>query len=391
MNESLRGPLIANQAGTPPAPKGSRPSLRLSAIAGIALLSAAVGAGTGAGVASLVDNGGSTGATAISASAPASNGTTISPSGASTIADLYTQLRPSVVQLEVSSSSGAGTGSGVILDTEGHIVTNYHVVQDMSEIDVKLSDGTIVTANVVGTDPGDDLAVIQIDPSGLKLTPATLADTSQLRIGDSVIAIGNPLDLEATLTEGVVSGLGRVLSDGNGRPLRELVQTDTAINPGNSGGGLFNLSGQLVGITNALENPTGQDSFSGIGYAIPSSTLQQYLNDMLAGKTVSHARLGVSLGDLTPQIAQQMGLSIQSGVMIGSVQRGSGAANAGLQGAVGNQPGDVIVAIDGNAVKTFDDLAGYLDTKNPGDKVTLQVVRDGQQMDVNVTLDAWTQ
>jgi putative serine protease PepD len=372
MNESLRGPLIANQAGTPPAPNGSRPSLRLSAIAGIALLSAAVGAGTGAGVASLVDNGGSTGATAISASAPASNGTTISPSGASTIADLYTQLRPSVVQLEVSSSSGAGTGSGVILDTEGHIVTNYHVVQDMSEIDVKLSDGTIVTANVVGTDPGDDLAVIQIDPSGLKLTPATLADTSQLRIGDSVIAIGNPLDLEATLTEGVVSGLGRVLSDGNGRPLRELVQTDTAINPGNSGGGLFNLSGQLVGITNALENPTGQDSFSGIGYAIPASTLQQYLNDMLAGKTVSHARLGVSLGDLTPQIAQQMGLSIQSGVMIGSVQRGSGAANAGLQGAVGNQPGDVIVAIDGNAVK-------------------LQVVRDGHQMDVNVTLDAWTQ
>ena len=392
MNESLRGPLVNSQAGTPQAPRGSRPSLRLGAIAGIALLSAAVGAGTGAGVASLIDNGGNSTSTAVTSSAPGSSSSTIiSQTGAVSIADLYTRLRPSVVQLEVSSSSGAGTGSGVILDAEGHIVTNYHVVQDMSEIDVKLSDGTIVTASVVGTDPGDDLAVIKIDPSGLNLTPATLADTSQLRIGDSVIAIGNPLDLEATLTEGVVSGLGRVLSDGNGRPLRELVQTDTAINPGNSGGGLFNLNGQLVGITNALENPTGQDSFSGIGYAIPASTLQQYLSDMLAGKTVSHPRLGVSLGNLTPQIAQQMGLKVNSGVMIGSVQRGSGAARAGLQGAVGNQPGDVIVAIDGHAVKTFDDLAGYLDTKNPGDKVTLQVVRDGQQMDVSVTLDAWTQ
>jgi S1-C subfamily serine protease len=392
MNESLRGPLVNSQAGTPQAPRGSRPSLRLGAIAGIALLSAAVGAGTGAGVASLIDNGGNSTSTAVTSSAPGSSSSTIiSQTGAVSIADLYTRLRPSVVQLEVSSSSGAGTGSGVILDAEGHIVTNYHVVQDMSEIDVKLSDGTIVTASVVGTDPGDDLAVIKIDPSGLNLTPATLADTSQLRIGDSVIAIGNPLDLEATLTEGVVSGLGRVLSDGNGRPLRELVQTDTAINPGNSGGGLFNLNGQLVGITNALENPTGQDSFSGIGYAIPASTLQQYLSDMLAGKTVSHPRLGVSLGNLTPQIAQQMGLKVDSGVMIGSVQRGSGAARAGLQGAVGNQPGDVIVAIDGHAVKTFDDLAGYLDTKNPGDKVTLQVVRDGQQMDVSVTLDAWTQ
>jgi S1-C subfamily serine protease len=391
MNESLSGPMVTNQAGTPQTPKGARPSLPLVVIAGIALLSAAVGAGTGAGIASLVDNGSNTTSTAVTASAPASSSAT-SQTGAVSIADLYTRLRPSVVQLDVTSPSGGGTGSGVILDTEGHIVTNYHVVQGTNEIDVKLSDGTVVTGSVVGTDPGDDLAVIKIDPAGATLTPVALADTSQLRIGDSVIAIGNPLDLEATLTEGVVSGLGRVLSDGNGgRPLRELVQTDTAINPGNSGGGLFNLNGQLVGITNALENPSGQDSFSGIGYAIPASTVQQYLPDMLAGKTISHARLGVSLGDLTPGIAQQMGLNVDSGVMIGSVQRGSGAAKAGLQGAIGDQPGDVIVAIDGHSVKTFDDLAGYLDTKNPGDKVTLQLVRGGQKMDVSVTLDAWTQ
>ncbi len=213
------------------------------------------------------------------------------------------------VTVTSSTTNGGGTGSGIILDTEGHIATNYHVVANSDQYDVTMADGTVVSATVVGTDPGDDLAIIQIPATGLTLTPAKLADSATTRVGDSVVAIGNPLDLEATLTEGVVSGLGRVLSDGNGRPLRELIQTDTAINPGNSGGGLFNLNGELVGITNALENPSGQDSFSGIGYAIPVSTLQTYLPDMLAGKTISHARLGVSLVTLTPSVARDLNIN----------------------------------------------------------------------------------
>jgi S1-C subfamily serine protease len=386
MNESLSGSI-----NLPRQPNNPKPRLPLGAVAGIVLLSAAVGAGTGAGIATVVDNGNSDTTTQAAVTAPDTTTTTAGNTASSaSLADLYIRLRPSIVKVDVATATGAGTGSGVILDTAGHIATNYHVVADATELDVKLSDGNIATATVVGTDPGDDLAIIKIDPAGTQLTPVTLADTSQLRIGDSVVAIGNPLDLEATLTDGIVSGLGRVLSDGNGRPLRELIQTDTAINPGNSGGGLFDLNGRLVGITNALENPSGQDAFSGIGYAIPASTLKMYLPQMLDGQTVSHPRLGVSLGDLSPSIADQFGLSVDSGVMIGAVQPGSGAANAGLRGATANQPGDVIVAIDGQDVATYDDLASYLDTKQPGDTITLRIVRNNQTMDVSVTLDAWT-
>jgi putative serine protease PepD len=358
-------------------------------LAGIVLVSAAVGAGTGAGTLALLDNGNS-GTTAITPAA-ASSAPVLGNGSAVSIADLYTQLRPSVVKIGVTSANSAGTGSGIMLDTQGHIATNYHVVDGADKIDVTMADGTVVSANVVGTDPGDDLAVVQVPTAGLTLTPVKLADTTETRVGDDVVAIGNPLDLEATLTEGVVSGLGRVLNAGsNGRPLRELIQTDTAINPGNSGGGLFNLNGELVGITNALENPTGQDSFSGIGYAIPASTLQKYLPDMLAGRTVSHAKLGVSLVTLTPSIAQQLNIDVDNGVMVGEVDPGSAAAKAGLEGATRNRAGDIITAIDGNKVTTYDDIATYLDTKTPGDVVKVTVQRDGQQKDLNITLDNWT-
>ena len=358
-------------------------------LAGIVLVSAAIGAGTGAGTLALIDNGNS-GTTTAAASVPSASAPSITNASGVSVADLYTQLRPSIVKIGVSSATSAGTGSGIVLDTQGHIATNYHVVVNASQIDVTLADGTVVSANVVGTDPGDDLAVVQIPTTGLTLTPVKLAN-GDTRVGDDVVAIGNPLDLEATLTEGVVSGLGRVLNDGTGgRPLRELIQTDTAINPGNSGGGLFNLNGELVGITNALENPTGQDSFSGIGYAIPVSTLQKYLPDMLAGKTVSHAKLGVSLVTLTPSIARDLNINVDNGVMVGSVDPSSAAAKAGLQGATRNQAGDIIVAIDGHQVSTYDDIASYLDTKNPGDTIKITVQRAGQQKDLNVTLDAWT-
>lgn len=407
MNESLSERLHiprpaghGAEQGAGAGPTGPKPHrFPFSAVAGIILLSAAVGAGSGAGVATLLDNGNNNTTAAVSQPAATSSGAArtanVSSSGAPTsVADLYDNLRPSVVKIDaVATRSGSGgTGSGIVLDKDGHIITNYHVVQGFDQISVSLSDGSSRTATVVGTDPGDDLAVVKIDASGLNLTPVKLGDSTQTRIGDTVLAIGNPLDLEATLTEGVISGVGRVLNGGaNARPLRELIQTDTAINPGNSGGGLFNLDGQLIGITNAIENPTGQESFAGIGYAIPVSTVQANLPAMLAGQTVSHARLGVSLEDLTPALADSLGLKVTQGVLVQQVESGSGAARAGLQATVRNQPGDVITGIDGHEVKTFDDLANYLDTKKGGDQVTLNIVRGGNKMDLKVTLDTWTQ
>jgi putative serine protease PepD len=357
----------------------------ISPVVGIILLAALLGGLSGAAIASIWTPESKT-TTIVQQGTPASGSTVPG------VADLYASVRPSIVKITgVSSRTGEGnTGTGVVLDKQGHIVTNYHVISGFDQLDAKLADGSNISAQVVGTDPGDDLAIIKIDVAADKLTPAALADFSKVRVGDAVIAIGNPFDLEATLSEGVVSGLGRVLSSPNTRALSQVIQTDTAVNPGNSGGGLFNLNGQLIGITNAIENPSGADVFAGVAYAIPVSTLQKYQADMLAGKTISHAKLGISLEDVTPAVAQALGLKVQSGVLVGAVDPGSGAARAGLQGMTRTTAGDVIIAIDGHEVKSFDDLAGYLDTKNPGDKVDLKIDRNGSQTTVNVTLDAWT-
>ncbi|HLF78044.1 MAG TPA: trypsin-like peptidase domain-containing protein [Dehalococcoidia bacterium] len=352
----------------------------------VVLASALIGGVSGAAVNSAWDK--DPNAAAVQQAAP----TPIPGQLAPGVADLYASVRPSVVRIvAVSTSTGqGGTGSGVVLDKHGDIATNYHVVNGFNQLDVKLADGTDVSAQVVGWDPGDDLAVVKIDVSPDKLSPVELGDSSTVKVGDAVIAIGNPFDLEATLTEGVVSGIGRILSDGNARPLRELIQTDTAINPGNSGGGLFNLNGELIGITNAIENPSGQDVFVGIGYAIPVNTLKSYLPQMLAGKTISHARLGLSLQDLTPAVANSLGIKVRQGVLVQAVDPNSGAARAGLRGTSRSQPGDVIVAIDGHDAKTFEDLAGYVDTKKVGDKVELKIDRGGSEVTLSVTLDAWT-
>jgi S1-C subfamily serine protease len=354
----------------------------ITPLAGIVLLAALIGGLSGAAIASVWTP---EAKTAVVQQAGPGAGST-----APGVAELYASLRPSVVKITAASSTGEGIGSGVVLDKQGHIATNYHVVNGFDHLDVKLSDGSNITAQVVGTDSGDDLAIIKIDVAADKLTPVVLADFSKVRVGDAVVAIGNPFDLEATLSEGVVSGLGRVLSGQNTRALSQVIQTDTAVNPGNSGGGLFNLNGELIGITNAIENPSGADVFAGVAYAIPVSTLQKYQADMLAGKTIAHAKLGISLQDITPAVASALGLKVQAGVLVGSVDPGSGAASGGLRGMTRTQVGDVIIAIDGHEVKTFEDLAEYLDTKKPGDKVEIKIDRNGSQMTLTVTLDAWT-
>ena len=321
---------------------------------------------------------------------------TVSHTIASDVADLYEEVRPSVVRINAlsSNSNSGGVGSGIVLDKEGHVLTNFHVIEGFDQIDVILWDGTAATAVVVGTDPGNDLAVLKAEAPADKLQPATLGDSDAIRAGEFVIAVGNPFDLEGSVTEGIVSGIGRSLGGGTGRPLRQLIQADAAINPGNSGGALFNAAGEVIGITTALENPSGDRVFVGIGYAVPSNVATRFLPEMLSGATVEHPQLGVSMAQdpVTPAVAADLGLSVDHGLLITAVVPGTGADQAGLRGGVdnfGQATGDVIVRIDDREINDYDDLANYIDSKNVGDTVDVVVVRDGEELTIPVTLNAW--
>jgi S1-C subfamily serine protease len=350
--------------------------------------------------------------TPVSAVAPstASSGNTALDSACLPAADIYQQLQPAVVEITSTQQgrspfapSGTAAGSGIVIDTQGTILTNYHVVADATNLEVTFSDDTTASAQVVGTDPGNDLAVIRIDVSGQKLTPAPLGDSDAIRVGDPVLAIGQPFELESTLTQGIVSATGRTFSEGQGtRPIRNMIQTDAAVNPGNSGGPLIDCQGQVIGINTALENPTGEDVNVGIAFAVPINTAKRSLSDMEAGQTVSHPWLGIAAENVTPALASDLNLSVQSGAYVTLVSAGSPAQQAGLRGAFssesqaqrsGSQPqagGDVIVAVDGHDITGIDDLATYLDTqKKVGDTVTLKVNRGGQELTLNATLAEW--
>ncbi len=324
----------------------------------------------------------------------------------SSIPDLYDSVRPSVVRITSISTTrtafgtqqSEGLGSGIILDTSGNILTNYHVVQNASELEVTLGDQSSASATVVGTDPAGDLAVVKADfPSDITLSPASLGDSDQIRVGESVIAIGNPFGLDGTVTEGIISGVDRTLSEQQNRPLRELVQTDAAINPGNSGGPLVNMSGQVIGINTAIENPSGTDTFSGIGYAIPINIAKQELSQLMSGATVTHARLGISGETITANLAKELNLSVNQGVYVVTVDASGPAGSAGVQGAEATSQnsltpppgGDVVTGIDNTTTNTFEDLATYVDSKQPGDKITLHIVRGSDKKDIDVTLGEW--
>jgi S1-C subfamily serine protease len=351
----------------------------------------------------------STPASAIASSA-ASSGSAALSSACLSAADIYQELRPAVVEITSTQQgrspfepSGTASGSGIVVDDQGTILTNNHVVADATNLEVTFSDGTTASAQVVGTDPGSDLAVIRADVSGEKLTPAPLGDSDAIRVGDPVLAIGQPFELEGTLTQGIVSATGRTYSEGQStRPIRNMIQTDAAVNPGNSGGPLIDCQGEVIGINTALDNPTGQDVNVGIAFAVPINTAKRSLSDMEAGKTVSHPWLGIAGEDVTPALASDLDLSVESGAYVTLVSAGSPAQEAGLQGAFrseseaqrsGSQPqagGDVIVAVDGHDITGVDDLASYLDTqKKVGDTVTLKVNRGGQEMTLEATLAEW--
>jgi putative serine protease PepD len=380
------------------------------------LASALVSALVAIAVVNITDDNDSSPAAASNASAttsPAPTGGSNDSTGRASLnaaclaaSDIYQRLRLSVVEI-TSTANGRfgqseGSGSGVIIDQQGFILTNYHVVSGADSLEVTLADGSALPATVMGTDPGNDLAVVHIDPPAAGLTAARLGDSDKLLVGDPVFALGNPFGLENTFTEGIVSAVGRTYSPGSGtRPLRNMIQTDAAVNPGNSGGPLANCYGEVVGINTLLENPTGQSVNVGIAFAVSINTAKHSLDDLLAGNTVSHPWLGIAGRELTPALAQELSLSVTQGVYVITVAQNSPAATAGLHPALrsgtealndNNLPpgGDVILAVDGTAVTNVDELAGYLDSqKRVGDTVSLDVLRNGQETSVEATLAEW--
>jgi len=275
-----------------------------------------------------------------------------------------------------------GAGSGVIIDSEGHVLTNRHVVRDADEIVVRLVDGREYSAEVVGTDPSTDVAVIKLATRGNERLPvAQIGDSDQLQVGDWVLALGNPLGLEFTVTAGIVSARGRttgILGQESEYPLEAFIQTDAAINPGNSGGPLVDLQGRVVGINTAIQSPTG--AYAGYGFAIPINLAHKVAADLMKYGAVRRPRLGVIIETLTEADVAAYGLDRAAGAEIVSVQEGTPAARAGLK------LGDVVVAIDGRPIQTSSELQTLLAQRQPGERVRLTIVRDRQRRDVTVEL-----
>ena len=286
-----------------------------------------------------------------------------------------------------------GSGSGSIIDTKGHILTNHHVVANAQKLEVTLADGSKWPAKLVGSDPDNDLAVIKIDAPKEKLKVIPMGDSKNLKIGQKVLAIGNPFGLQRTLTTGIVSSLGRTIRSEVGTLIEDVIQTDAAINPGNSGGPLLNSEGEIVGINSAIISPTGGSV--GIGFAIPVNTAKRVAPELISKGYVTYPYIGATIQSLIPEMAKFLKLKIERGAMISEVVKGGPADKAGLKGGnqrvqVGNMivlvGGDIVVKADQHEVKTNDELIHYIREKKPGDTVLLKVFRKDSFIDMKVTL-----
>jgi putative serine protease PepD len=371
--------------------------LLLSAVAGVLL----IGAGVGVGAYALSDSGTKTVTQTVSVPSSATS-TFASEKSSLTVGQIYKQDAPSVVQITVTTGgansgffgqSGASTaqGSGFVYDAQGHIVTDQHVIDNASSISVKFSNGASYKATLVGQDASSDLAVIKVNAPASLLHPLTVADSSTVRVGDEVVAIGSPFGLQGTITSGIVSALHRDIEAPNHFTITDTIQTDAAINHGNSGGVLLNASGQVIGVTAQIDSESGGND--GVGFAIPSNTVQSVVSQLVGGKSVQRGWLGVSAETIPSDVAAQLNLA--AGVELKTVTPDSPAAKAGLKAATGSQVvngqnyatgGDVITAVDGQAVDSFDALQTAIAGKKPGTQVTLTVVRDGETKQITVTL-----
>ena len=290
----------------------------------------------------------------------------------------------------------SGTGSGAILDENGHIVTNYHVIEAATRLEVTLADKTKHPATVVGTDPNNDLALLKIDPGNERLTPIPLGDSKKLKVGQKVLAIGNPYGLQRTLTTGIISSLGREIEAENGRIIEDVIQTDAAVNPGNSGGPLLNTNGQMIGLNTAILSPANSGSI-GIGFAVSATTIQRVANDLIAYGRVRRPYLGIRSVPLSQYfgLSEGLGLNTTTGLLILNIASDSPADRAGIRGAtretiIGNYRvpagGDVILAVEGHDVESNEHLASAIDRFKPGDRVTLTLLRDNHKIDLPITL-----
>jgi S1-C subfamily serine protease len=316
------------------------------------------------------------------------------------ITNLYERVGPSVAHITarvvtMSFFFGAmpseGTGSGFIYDREGHVVTNFHVVDGADDIEVKFGDELSLPAQVVGTDPANDLAVLRIDVSQIAVTPVELGSSADLRVGQRAIAIGNPFGLDQTLTTGVISALGRPLQTESDNFIFNVIQTDAAINPGNSGGPLLDSRGRVIGVNTAIR----QDA-EGIGFAVPVDTVKRIVPALIANGTYPHPWLGLLGYSISPALAEALRLPVEEGVLVAQLYRRAPAVEAGVRGAqretiVGNRRfligGDIITAIDGVAISDWNSLTEYLELNTVvGDAVTLSLLRDDQPLQLEVTL-----
>jgi serine protease Do len=357
--------------------------------------------------------------------------------------DLFARVNSSVVQITASGlpnyslptpppdGDGTAIGSGFVIDREGHVATNYHVIANARNVSVAFSDGSVYTAKVIGSDPFSDSAVLELqNVPAEKLVPLPLGNSSNLAVGEEVAAIGNPFGLTGSMTTGVVSGLGRLIPsldippDNNNDTnndnittiigafsLPNIIQTDTAINPGNSGGPLLNLKGEVIGMNTAILSASPFGFASGVGFAIPSDTLRVILPALIANGSYVHPWIGVTGTDMTPEIAIELGLKEARGFLVIDIVMGSPAERAGIrggdmpvapgaiagfqggQGPTGNNllelGGDIILGVDNQTVNKIDDLLSYIETKkNAGDTVTLMVLRDGEMMSIDLVLGA---
>lgn len=332
-------------------------SKQVAVIATALLLAAGVGGAVGAAVALETDND-SPAATPASTAQPVAR--TSSP-----VSAVYQRVKDAVVEVSATGATGAATGSGFVIDKEGHIVTNQHVVGGADSFTVRFADGSEERADLVGTDPSTDIAVLDVDRSPALLTPLSWASEGSLQVGEQVIAIGSPFGLEGTLTTGVISALGREITSPNNFRIENAIQTDAALNQGNSGGPVLDTQGRVVGVAAQIRSESGGSD--GIGYAIPGDTAQRVARELIRDGSVDHAYLGVSLGDDGP-------------ARLGDVVPGTPADRAGLQN------GDEVTAVDGKAIESGDDLRDAIDARQPGDKITLTIQRAGSERTVQVTL-----
>ncbi|MGB3344426.1 MAG: trypsin-like peptidase domain-containing protein [Aequorivita sp.] len=268
-----------------------------------------------------------------------------------------------------------GSGSGVIISPDGYIVTNNHVIAKAASLEVTLNNNRTYPAKLIGADPATDIALIKIDDTDLPYIP--FGDSNDLRLGEWVLAVGNPFNLTSTVTAGIISAKARDLNQFDGNP-QAFIQTDAAVNRGNSGGALVNTRGELVGINTAITSETG--SYVGYSFAVPSNNARKVIEDILEYGNVQRGILGIQVGNLSPQITEKYGIEETQGVFVGGIEKGSGADKAGLK------QGDIIKQLDGYKVNKFADLSSYLGSKRPNDVVQVTVLRDGQEKTIPVTL-----